>query len=97
MPVIQCVPGTWHTLYIFLSTKEQKTVTVEARDIDREEWFALLLDDDQPLGYACACHKLLANASQYAHDLQYTAHCPSAGASATHLGISVLSEGSPTG
>ena len=27
--------------------KEQKTVTVEARDIDREEWFALLLDDEQ--------------------------------------------------
>lgn len=27
--------------------KEQKTVTVEARDIDREEWFAMLLNDEQ--------------------------------------------------
>ena len=64
--------------------KEQKTVTVEARDIDREEWFALLLLHHQPLGYACACHKLLANASQYAHDLQCTDHCPSCRTSSTH-------------
>ena len=27
--------------------KVKKTVTVEARDIDREEWYALLLDDEQ--------------------------------------------------
>lgn len=27
--------------------KEQKSVTITARDIDREEWLALLLDDEQ--------------------------------------------------